>query len=103
MARYSKYATTVIGAYSVPDWFEPLDRLLAVGQLSMASMAECAVSRRPGGRTGSGNRRRRCAHRRRDASAHAQPPFTAERDAEPFLAKNPAFQGSTRPKPNDHA
>jgi hypothetical protein len=40
MPRYPKYATTVIGAYSVPDWFEPLDRLLAVGQLSMASMAD---------------------------------------------------------------
>jgi 5-methyltetrahydropteroyltriglutamate--homocysteine methyltransferase len=40
MARYPKYTTTVIGAYSVPDWFEPLDRLLAVGQLAMASMAD---------------------------------------------------------------
>ena len=33
MPQYPKYATTVIGAHSVPDWFEPLDRLLAVGQL----------------------------------------------------------------------
>jgi hypothetical protein len=40
MARYPKYATTVIGAYSVPDWFESLDRLPAVGQLAMASMAD---------------------------------------------------------------
>ena len=40
MPQYPKYATTVIGAHSVPDWFEPLDRLLAVGQLSMASMAD---------------------------------------------------------------
>ena len=38
--KYPKYATTVIGAHSVPDWFESLDRLLAVGQLSMASMAD---------------------------------------------------------------
>ena len=30
-----RYATTVIGAYSVPDWYEALDRLVAVGQLSM--------------------------------------------------------------------
>ena len=38
--RYSKYATTVIGAYSVPDWYEALDRLIAVGQLAMTSMAD---------------------------------------------------------------
>ena len=38
--RYPKYATTVIGAYSVPDWYEALDRLVAVGQLSLASMAD---------------------------------------------------------------
>jgi 5-methyltetrahydropteroyltriglutamate--homocysteine methyltransferase len=37
--KYPKYATTVVGAYSMPDWFEPLDRLLAGGQLAMASMA----------------------------------------------------------------
>ena len=40
MTRYPKYATTVIGAHSVPDWYEALDRLVAVGQLSMASMAD---------------------------------------------------------------
>src|SRR3982074_1747254 len=40
MPQYPKYATTVIGAHSVPDWLAPLDRLLAVGQLSMASMAD---------------------------------------------------------------
>jgi len=33
MSKYAKYSTTVIDAYSVPDWFEPLDRLLAVGVL----------------------------------------------------------------------
>lgn len=40
MSDYPKYATTVIGAHSVPDWFESLDRLVAVGQLSMASFAD---------------------------------------------------------------
>lgn len=39
-ARHARYATTVIGAYSVPDWYEALDRLVAVGQLSMAAMAD---------------------------------------------------------------
>jgi len=38
MMTYPKLATTVIGAYSVPNWFEALDRLVAVGQLSMAAM-----------------------------------------------------------------
>ena len=38
--KYPRYATTVIGAYSVPDWYEALDRLVAVGQLSMGSMAD---------------------------------------------------------------
>ena len=28
---YPRYATTVIGAHSVPDWYEPLDRLLPMG------------------------------------------------------------------------
>jgi hypothetical protein len=32
MPRYPKYATTVIGAHSVPDWYEALDRLVSVGQ-----------------------------------------------------------------------
>src|SRR6202045_3723233 len=40
MPNYPKYATTVIGAFSVPDWYEALDRFLAVGQLSMASMTD---------------------------------------------------------------
>jgi len=33
---YPEYTTTVIGAYSVPDWYKPLNRLVSVGQLSMA-------------------------------------------------------------------
>jgi 5-methyltetrahydropteroyltriglutamate--homocysteine methyltransferase len=40
MVEYPKYTTTVIGAYSVPDWYEALDRLVAVGQLSMGAMAD---------------------------------------------------------------
>jgi 5-methyltetrahydropteroyltriglutamate--homocysteine methyltransferase len=40
MVRYPGYATTVIGAYSAPDWYEALDRLVAVGQFSMGSMAD---------------------------------------------------------------
>ena len=40
MRLYDTYATTVIGAHSVPDWYEALDRLVAVGQLSMAALAD---------------------------------------------------------------
>lgn len=40
MTHHPKYTTTVIGAHSVPDWYEALDRLVAVGQLSMAAMAD---------------------------------------------------------------
>ena len=40
MRQYPKYATTVIGAYSVPRWFEPLDRLVTMGQLHPDDMAD---------------------------------------------------------------
>src|SRR6267378_2251055 len=30
MIPYPKYATAVIGAHSVPDWYESLDRLISV-------------------------------------------------------------------------
>src|SRR3979411_3159856 len=40
MPHYPKYTTTVIGAYSVPRWYEPLDRLVTMGQLSPADMAD---------------------------------------------------------------
>jgi 5-methyltetrahydropteroyltriglutamate--homocysteine methyltransferase len=40
LVHYPKYSTTVIGAHSMPDWYEALDRLVAAGQLSMASMTD---------------------------------------------------------------
>ena len=40
MPHYPKYTTTVIGAYSVPRWFEPLDRLVTMGQLLSEDMAD---------------------------------------------------------------
>jgi methionine synthase II (cobalamin-independent) len=39
MKPYPKYTTT-IGAYSIPDWYESLDRLVSFGHLSMAAMAD---------------------------------------------------------------
>ena len=83
MIRYPKFATTVIGAYSVPDWFEALDRLVAVGQL-------------PSRNSRPGTCRYRCGDRRGDASAHSQPPLSPQRHAQPFWQKIPAFQGRER-------
>jgi len=40
MPDYPKYTTTVIGAYSVPRWYEPLDRLFIVGQLLPEDMED---------------------------------------------------------------
>ncbi len=99
MARYPKYATTVIGAYSVPDWFEPLDRLLAVGQLAMASMtdaqfraSQAAVLDQEiaGIDVITGGEMHRRTHNR-----HSPPNAMLNH----FWQKIPAFQGSTRPKP----
>jgi 5-methyltetrahydropteroyltriglutamate--homocysteine methyltransferase len=98
--RYSKYATTVIGAHSVPDWFEPLDRLLAVGQLSMASMADAQYrasqaavldQENAGIDVITGGEMHRRTHNR-----HSPPNAMLNH----FWSKIPAFQGSsTRPKP----
>ena len=32
--HYEKYTTTVIGAHSVPRWYEAMDRLVSSGQLA---------------------------------------------------------------------
>jgi hypothetical protein len=99
MGRYSKYTTTVIGAYSVPDWFEPLDRLLAVGQLAMASMADAQFRASQaavldqeiaGVDVLTGGEMHRRTHNR-----HSPPNAMLNH----FWQKIPAFQGSTRPKP----
>src|SRR5712671_7037677 len=99
MPQYPKYATTVIGAHSVPDWFEPLDRLLAVGQLSMASMADAQFRASQaavldqeiaGIDVITGGEMHRRIHNR-----HAPPNAMLNH----FWQKMPAFQGATRPKP----
>jgi len=99
MVRYPRYATTVIGAHSVPDWYEALDRLLSVGQLSMSSMAdaqyrgtEAAVldQELAGIDVVTGGEMHRRTHNR-----HSPPNAMLNH----FWQKIPAFQGSTRPKP----
>jgi 5-methyltetrahydropteroyltriglutamate--homocysteine methyltransferase len=39
MPHHRKYTTTVVGAHSVPRWYEALDRLVTLGQLSPADFA----------------------------------------------------------------
>jgi 5-methyltetrahydropteroyltriglutamate--homocysteine methyltransferase len=99
MVRYPKYATTVIGAYSVPDWYEALDRLVAVGQLSMGSMAdaqfragEAAIHDQELARIDviTGGEMHRRTHNR-----HSPPNAMLNH----FWQKIPAFQGNTRPRP----
>ena len=99
MLVYPKYATTVIGAYSVPDWFESLDRLVAVGQLHMGAMADAQFRASQaavldqeiaGIDVITGGEMTRRTHNR-----HAPPNAMLNH----FWQKIPVFQGSTRPKP----
>ena len=99
MERYPTYGTTVIGAHSVPDWFEALDRLVAVGQLSMASFADAQLRATKAAVLDqevadidviTGGEMHRRTHNR-----HAPPNAMLNH----FWQKIPAFQGPTRPKP----
>ena len=99
VSRYPKYTTTVVGAHSVPDWYEPLDRLLAVGQPSMAALAdaqhrctEAAVLEQELADIDviTGGEMHRRTHNR-----HSPPNAMLNF----FWQKIPAFQGATRPKP----
>ena len=40
MSRYSRYTTMVVGAHSVPRWYEALSRLVTLGQLSAGDFAD---------------------------------------------------------------
>lgn len=40
MPHYPAYTTTVVGAHSVPRWYEALDRLVTLGQLSPGDFAD---------------------------------------------------------------
>jgi 5-methyltetrahydropteroyltriglutamate--homocysteine methyltransferase len=98
VSQYKKYSTTVIGAHSVPDWYEALDRLLAVGQLAMASLADAQYrctqaaildQELAGIDVVTGGEMHRRTHNR-----HSPPNAMLNF----FWQKIPAFQGSTRPK-----
>jgi len=97
--NYPKYSTTVIGAHSVPDWYEALDRLVAVGQLAMGTMADAQYratqaavldQQLAGIDVITGGEMHRRTHNR-----HSPPNAMLNF----FWQKIPAFQGTTRPKP----
>jgi 5-methyltetrahydropteroyltriglutamate--homocysteine methyltransferase len=99
VSLYGKYSTTVIGAHSVPDWYEALDRLMAVGQLSMTSMADAQYRASQaaildqeiaGIDVITGGEMHRRTHNR-----HSPPNAMLNH----FWQKIPAFQGATRAKP----
>jgi 5-methyltetrahydropteroyltriglutamate--homocysteine methyltransferase len=99
MSKYAKYATTVIGAHSVPDWYEALDRLVSVGQLSMTAMIDAQFRAGQGAVLDqelanidvvTGGEMHRRTHNR-----HSPPNAMLNH----FWQRIPAFQGSTRPKP----
>jgi 5-methyltetrahydropteroyltriglutamate--homocysteine methyltransferase len=99
MSRYARYATTVIGAHSVPDWYEALDRLVSIGQLGMASMADAQFRATQAAILDqeladidvvTGGEMHRRTHNR-----HAPPNAMLNY----FWQRIPAFQGPTRPKP----
>ena len=103
MAKFSKYQTTVVGAHSVPDWFEALDRQIAVGQLHMGALLDAQYRATQGAVLDqelagidviTGGEMHRRTHNR-----HSPPNAMLNF----FWQKIPAFQGATRPKSHPSA
>jgi 5-methyltetrahydropteroyltriglutamate--homocysteine methyltransferase len=99
MPHYGRYTTTVIGAHSVPRWYEAMDRLVAAGQMSSvdfadaqlrASQAAILEQEIAGIDVITGGEMHRRAHNR-----HAPPNAMLNH----FWRMIPAFQGETKPKP----
>jgi 5-methyltetrahydropteroyltriglutamate--homocysteine methyltransferase len=99
MPYYPKYTTTVVGAHSVPRWYEALDRLVVMGQLGEGDLADAqfrttqaaileqeiaGIDVITGGEM----------HRRRH-NRHSPPNAMLNH----FWQKIPSFQGETRPMP----
>ena len=99
MPPYQKYTTTVVGAHSVPRWYEALDRLVGSGQLvagdfsdaqlrsTQAAILEQEIA---GIDVITGGELHRRTHNR-----HSPPNAMLNH----FWQKIPAFQGETKPKP----
>src|SRR6185312_11187174 len=99
MPHYGPYSTTVIGAHSVPRWYEALHRLVALGQLAEGDFADAQLRAAQAAILeqeaagidviSSGEMHRRTHNR------HSPPNAMLNH----FWQKIPAFQGATRPKP----
>jgi 5-methyltetrahydropteroyltriglutamate--homocysteine methyltransferase len=98
MPYYPSYTTTVVGAHSVPRWYESLDRLVGMGQLTDGDFADAQFRATQGAIldqeaagidviTGGEMHRRR---HNRHSPPNAMLNF--------FWEKIPSFQGETRPK-----
>jgi 5-methyltetrahydropteroyltriglutamate--homocysteine methyltransferase len=99
MPRYPKYTTTVIGAHSVPRWYEAIDRLVTMGQLLPADLSDAQFramqaaileQESAGIDVITGGEMHRRSHNR-----HSPPNAMLNY----FWQKVPAFQGVTRPRP----
>jgi 5-methyltetrahydropteroyltriglutamate--homocysteine methyltransferase len=99
MPHYAPYITTVVGAHSGPRWYEPLDRLVALGQLAegdfidaqlRATQAAIIEQEVAGIDVITGGEMHRRRHNR-----HSPPNAMLNH----FWYKMPSFQGETRPKP----
>jgi 5-methyltetrahydropteroyltriglutamate--homocysteine methyltransferase len=100
MPRYAPYTTTVVGAHSVPRWYEALDRLVALDQLAegdfadaqlRASQAAILEQEVAGIDVITGGEMHRRRHNR-----HSPPNAMLNH----FWHKIPSFQGETRPSPS---
>jgi 5-methyltetrahydropteroyltriglutamate--homocysteine methyltransferase len=99
MPPYPKYTTTVVGAHSVPRWYEALDRLMSSGLLAAGDFADAQLrcsqaaileQEVAGIDVVTGGEMHRRTHNR-----HAPPNAMLNH----FWQKIPSFQGATRPKP----
>ena len=99
MARYPAYTTTVIGAHSVPRWYEALDRLVTLGQVPAGDLADAQLRATQaaileqevaGIDVITGGEMHRRTHNR-----HSPPNAMLNY----FWEKIPGFQAANRPKP----
>jgi 5-methyltetrahydropteroyltriglutamate--homocysteine methyltransferase len=99
MPQYPAYATTVVGAHSVPRWYEALDRLVTMGQLSRADLTDAKFramqaaileQEAAGIDVITGGEMHRRTHNR-----HAPPHAMLNH----FWDKMPAFHSANRPRP----
>lgn len=99
MPRYEKYTTTVVGAHSVPRWYEALDRLVTAGQMPAGDLADAQLratqaaileQESAGIDVITGGEMHRRTHNR-----HSPPNAMLNH----FWQKIPSFQGPTKPKP----